>query len=325
MLRSTRFIPLIRIFPLVLGLAGCVTPSSEAPIFNQAELAIKERTLVLPTSAMELFNGDSAFIQAALRDFEATGKAPAIRRPGFVVYPYGEIYPILYCKPIRVCEIQLEPGETVDETGIALGDSERWIAGIAYSGKGRRKLPHILVKPRFVNISTNLVIMTSRRTYHVGLVSKDKDEYIRSAKFYYPRDAVKKWNSFIAEDAVPWVIDEERSSELPQIANLNDLNFDYEISGDSPRWKPLRAFDDRERTFIHMPKAMKSSEAPALFIKANGNSRQIVNYRVRGDFYIVDRLFEKAVLVAGVGRHQDKVEISRSSNGLLDWLRHRVF
>ncbi len=73
-----------------------------------------------------------------------------------------------------------------------------------------------------------------------------------------------------------------------------------------------------------MPKAMKSSEAPALFIKANGNGRQIVNYRVRGDFYIVDRLFEQAVLVAGVGRHQDKVTISRTSNGFLGWLRTRM-
>ncbi|MDB5890168.1 MAG: uncharacterized protein JWP47_999 [Polaromonas sp.] len=37
----------------------------------------------------------------------------------------------------------------------------------------------------------------------------------------------------------------------------------------------------------------------------------IVNYRVQGDRFIVDTVFDKAVLIAGVGRSQDRVTISR--------------
>ena len=58
-----------------------------------------------------------------------------------------------------------------------------------------------------------------------------------------------------------------------------------------------------------MPPAMKSSEAPALLVNA-GSGTQMVNYRVKGNYYVVDRLLADAVLVLGVGRDQDRVTIS---------------
>jgi type IV secretory pathway VirB9-like protein len=35
---------------------------------------------------------------------------------------------------------------------------------------------------------------------------------------------------------------------------------------------------------------------------------------VRGDYYVVDRLFDRAVLVSGVGREQDRVTIQYAGN-----------
>ena len=55
--------------------------------------------------------------------------------------------------------------------------------------------------------------------------------------------------------------------------------------------------------------AIRGSEAPALLINA-GRGTQMVNYRVKGNYYVVDRLFSDAILVAGVGRDQDRVTIS---------------
>ena len=54
---------------------------------------------------------------------------------------------------------------------------------------------------------------------------------------------------------------------------------------------------------------MKVSEAPALMIKAAGGS-QLVNYRLAGNYFVVDRLFKQAMLVSGVGREQDRVTIA---------------
>jgi type IV secretory pathway VirB9-like protein len=86
------------------------------------------------------------------------------------------------------------------------------------------------------------------------------------------------------------------------------LNFSYAVSGPKLPWKPVRAFDDGTHIYIQMPATTKSSEAPALLVAA-GDGSEMVNYRVRGDYYVVDKLFDQAVLVPGVGREQDRVSI----------------
>lgn len=43
---------------------------------------------------------------------------------------------------------------------------------------------------------------------------------------------------------------------------------------------------------------MKSGEAPALFVK-EGKELMLVNYRVKNNYYIVDRLFDEAELRCG--------------------------
>src|SRR5207253_2703489 len=103
-------------------------------------------------------------------------------------------------------------------------------------------------------------------------------------------------------------------SEPDVVANLSaigtsNLNFSYAVNGPEVPWRPIRAFDDGMHVFIQMPDTMKSSEAPALLIAAPGGN-QMVNYRVRGDYYVVDRLFDRAALVAGVGRQQDRVDVA---------------
>ena len=63
-----------------------------------------------------------------------------------------------------------------------------------------------------------------------------------------------------------------------------------------------------------MPTALQASEAPALLVQSRGESA-LVNYRVRLPYYVVDRLFDTAVLIVGVGRHQDRVTIQRKADG----------
>ena len=60
-------------------------------------------------------------------------------------------------------------------------------------------------------------------------------------------------------------------------------------------------FDDGRHVFIQMPQNIVTTDAPPLFIVGNDSDTQLVNYRVRGRYYIVDRLFTKAEL-----RHGEK-------------------
>ena len=61
---------------------------------------------------------------------------------------------------------------------------------------------------------------------------------------------------------------------------------------------------------MRFPTAMLNREAPALFVLSSTNEVQLVNYRVKNDFYIIDRLIERAELRVGQ-KDQEIVRITR--------------
>ena len=70
-----------------------------------------------------------------------------------------------------------------------------------------------------------------------------------------------------------------------------------------------------QHVYIQVPATLQASEAPALLVQSRGGESALVNYRVRLPYYVVDRLFDTAVLIVGVGRHQDRVTIQRKADG----------
>ncbi len=80
----------------------------------------------------------------------------------------GALYAV-QTSPQRITDIALEPGENL--MSVSAGDTTRWIVGDARSGVGRSSQAHVLVKPNTASLSTNLIIMTDRRVYHVELRS----------------------------------------------------------------------------------------------------------------------------------------------------------
>jgi len=91
---------------------------------------------------------------------------------------------------------------------------------------------------------------------------------------------------------------------------VEQLHFNYVISGDRPSWRPLRAFDDGRQTFVEFPASLGVREAPPIFLLDQRGEAQLVNYRVKGRFYVVDRIFDIAELRLGT-KDQQKVRISR--------------
>ena len=93
--------------------------------------------------------------------------------------------------------------------------------------------------------------------------------------------------------------------------SVEGLNFNYRISGDRPEWRPVRAFDDGTQVFIEFPPTFGTGEAPPLFVIGSSGEAELVNYRLKGRYYVVDRLFAAAELRLGAKRQQ-VVRISRS-------------
>jgi type IV secretion system protein VirB9 len=81
------------------------------------------------------------------------------------------------------------------------------------------------------------------------------------------------------------------------------FRFRYRIEGDAP-WKPQRVFDDGTKVYIQFPSGLKQGEAPPLFVIDGDGKPALVNYRVKGTTYIVDRLFAAAELRLGTAPQQ---------------------
>ena len=238
-----------------------------------------------------------------------TGTAPVAGPNGSIKFLYGAQQPSIVCAVLQVCDVALQPGEQVNS--INLGDTARWTVEPAITGSGGGEVQHLIIKPLDVGLETSLVVTTNRRTYHLRLRSH-RTRYMPQVSFTYPEDAMAKWEAIKTRE-----VRERRDNTLPQTGEyLGNLSFDYEVSG-SAAWKPLRVYNDGSKTIIQMPSTMAQGEAPTLLVvrKDGGlfsdDETVMVNYRVQGNRYIVDAVFDKAILIAGVGSGQDRVTIQK--------------
>lgn len=233
-------------------------------------------------------------------------------REGFInaiqQYPWsdGALYQ-LYAAPGQVTDIALQEGEQLVGAGpVAAGDTARWIIGDTVSGSGPNQRVHILIKPTRSDLNTNLVINTDRRTYHLELRATPQT-YMASVSWNYPQDRLiaLRGENVAAANAVP----------ISAGVDLASLNFRYSIEGDDAPWRPLRAFDDGRQVFIEFPAGVAQGEMPPLFVVGAAGAGELVNYRVRDRYMVVDRLFAAAELRLGTKKSQTRVRIVRTDGG----------
>jgi type IV secretion system protein VirB9 len=266
----------------------------------------------------------------------AAGREPAVLEHGDVVLaPYGHQVPVLRCAPLRVCLIELEEGELVLNT--VTGDTARWILDRAAAGP-RAATAVIVAKPTACNLTTNLAITTDRRIYQVTLDARPcgseagenpHGPFTRLLRFYYPDELVRTWASAEeARQAAAATAARAAAAEARAVTPLGArgpggeapdggvplaaLHFGYRWtrSGNYP-WVPAAVFDDQVHTYIRLPGSGVGQEAPVLFLIDRHGATALLNYTIRGQYYVTDRVFERAALVLGSGRDRRRLEIVR--------------
>jgi len=235
---------------------------------------------------------------------------PFAGEDGRVLYSYGAGLPTVVCAPLRVCIIELQPGEKLAGEP-QIGDSVRWIISPAMFGHGDSATMLIVLKPQIPGLDTNLLITTDRRAYYLRLLSKPQD-YVARVAFSYPVDEQAKWQEQISKQKLQ---DQKGTALEPVSSPADSLCFDYRIKARSDAVKPVRVFDDGRKTFIQISEETQTREAPVLVVIGADGKPEMVNYRVKGDMYIVDRLFDRAELILGTGKKAQKVEIDRERKG----------
>lgn len=229
-------------------------------------------------------------IDAQLQIYRDGGRPEVLRTSNALIYPYGVYQPVLSCTVLRICVIELEPGEALKSLGT--GDPVRWNLDHGVTGPQGLTV-YITVVPTDFDLTTNLVISTDRRMYHLTLDSPPRREgppenlnpleaYTRAIKFYYP-DRMQ-------------VVEPAPQSEVSGVGvELENLNYVYSWrrSKGFP-WEPLAVFDDGVRVFVRVPP--EASGGAVLMIGGQRDGR-VANYVIRDGYFVIERLFSEARLI----------------------------
>ena len=324
-----------KIFILVLMFAfvGCLPlkrPLTLIPI-NQSSsdnLEHPEHEFDLPVDEETFSYDNSPEIRAAMKQFSKTGKAPIVKRAGFVQFPYGEVQPILNCQPNYGCDIQLQPGEQVQ--AVILGNEPLWDYLVWESNQQYVPIPHVTIGPRVSNARTNAIIGTDRRTYHLEFLSTRKSEYVRSAKFYYPRERLREFQLKQKKKTKRKTTHKrmtKRAKLLEEMSTSSKLpyqfiSFGWEVKADRwANWKPKRVFDDGLHIYLQFPDHVTFEDLPGIYFPTDdGELSQPVwrsvkpdpkRSRETGAYLMIDGIFDELHLIGGFNGEQKKVVIKK--------------
>lgn len=263
---------------------------------------------------------------------EGKGKPqPIMTADGVLLFPYGQYEPTVICKPQQVCDIRFQAGENILDA--VMGDTTRWMVQGVVSGIGANQVKHIILKPQYPDLNTNMIVTTDKgRVYNLRLLSSEKN-YISAIGWYYPQEindalAQKFKDQQMALGGINQGGSNPNNINTGSLTSANgiklnaqstmdndnlpvlDLDFRYEISGDKVIWKPLRVFNDGVHTYIEVDQKALNVPSPAFMVyDENSGSYEMVNYRQKGNYYIVDQMFNVGILIYDVGRNQQKVTI----------------
>ncbi|NKM26999.1 conjugal transfer protein TrbG [Rhizobium laguerreae] len=165
-------------------------------------------------------------------------------------------------------------GSDEEITQVVAGDTVSWQI---LTSADRRSLT---LKPMEKDASTNLSVVTTRRTYSFDLRVNDSKAIQNQTfklQFTYPEDAGLKGTAELWKQAQ----DAERNPNLKNIRR-DKVNYDYGFKG-SDAAKPLWVFDDGLKTFMKF-----TGDIPAIFIVDRKRRESLVNYRREADYIVID-------------------------------------
>lgn len=231
---------------------------------------------------------------------------PVLGEARMVTFDYDDdrIYKVLV-RPRNTTQLKLGGDERV--TYVSAGDSSNFSVTVPSSKA------FVEVKPKWENVSTNLLVVTNKRSYHLDLQSTAE------GKKWYTRVAWAYADAALLDQTRPPADDPGatparggtraavgRESAAPGV-DVEKLYFKYDIEGDAP-FRPVQVFDDGSHTFIRLPDDLQ--ELPALFmLTPDADDSALVNYSVNAPYLIVQRTMAKFVLKLG----KAKVEVLRQS------------
>ena len=176
-------------------------------------------------------------------------------------------------------------GEDEVIENVAIGDSATWQV------TPNKRANILFVKPLEARASTNLTVITSKRTYLFDLVANPSAKPLYLMRFAYPEEPEDE----VQMAAGPNALEAQAAADPYAVVDPSDLNFAWNASGD-PELLPENTFDDGTATFLTWP---TGKDVPAILVTNSEGVEGPVNFTVRGDTIVVDGVPRSITLRSG--------------------------
>lgn len=257
--------------------------------------------------------------QLAVPGSLAHGSGSPTPRSETRLVPFGERL-VVDTAVLRATAIVLSEDERL--RSLTQPDSERWQVDFSEYGPDGATVPVVTVTPTDCGISTNLVVLTTRRVYAIVLASQPCDlasglnpspPFDAVVRFRYPEEETTR---SVAQPPAP-----APAEAVSLAAPLRDLldeasRFTWEPHHGYRGPRPRLVTSDGASTFLVFPEAsFRGRDLPLLFLVNEQGERELANFDVEGTTLVVRTTFQEAVLLAGgkAGRRQPHLVIRRRS------------
>lgn len=169
---------------------------------------------------------------------------------------------------------------------IYMGNSTLW--DIQISGN------RLFLKPIEEKADTNMTVISDKRIYQFELhaTELDKEKGMDDESLVFELRIL-----FSGDTSSGGVVTHlSRGSSIPDLSEPEKYNFNYTVSG-TQTITPLKIFDDDEFTYFQFPH--NNAEVPAIFIVQSDSRESLVNYRVKGDYIVVETVASQFTLRSG--------------------------
>jgi len=194
-----------------------------------------------------------------------------------VIYSVDEVYRLRGYAGYQI-DLEFEAGESF--VGLGAGDVE----ALAFVAQGN----HLFIKPRAVNVRTNLTVLTTRRSYHFeylaagALPDAAHVDVVYVLRFLFPPAPAVAASRPSPEETLAQAVTRAR-------------NTDYWYCGGATL-QPLAAWDDGVHTHLQFsPRA----ELPALFVRNDDGTESLLNFSIDAGDVLIHRIAARFIVRRG--------------------------
>lgn len=196
-----------------------------------------------------------------------------------IVYNSNEVYQLKFHYGFQSF-IEFAPDEEIEI--ISLGEAYPW--KITPINK------RIFIRPIQVDVTTNMTVITTKRTYQFEITGLPYDEKVNedliySIKFFYPDKELKKPTMAGANGKYD-TISVKDGFASNNIEKGDIINFNYTMAGDAKSVVPVKVFDDGKVTYFQFPNNNLIIPTFSL-VDIYGNETKL-NYYVDGDYIAIN-------------------------------------